>query len=673
MIKKPLIFILLIFFIKSQIPTWDSCQKIQCSNSLEEDTCIQVEFTTSFFKECPTGKICDIESDDPVRNSKCIENKIKFKRLPTLPCESDDDCLSGHCLANKCIGKYYREKCNSVTDCVYDLTCRKDSDNIYRCLEPITTGNICEVDTDCSNESGCLNNICTKYFSLENNQISRYFINDELSFCKSGYTNELGICQNLTLINENTECTQRNKCEYNDSAGKIVTIENNCLCGYNTEGKKYCLLGSGNKNYTKYLNKLKDYYIFNKNCHLSERNSVGCQKDLLSNDSFILNKIKELINARYWAKSNNKLIHAPECAFKVELPEYDRELDKDYNPDPIPGEGKCAIYQCDNSNDEGEFCLKSNYKNAFNINVSLFDICSEGVTCKIGGDPNEIFYNRTNINSKCFSLIENKRYPGEKCEVDTECFYPINNNSTQFHKCVDGRCNGMDENGICEDNSWCLAGYFCDKFSGKCKEQKSKDENCLDSKECQNNLICLNLKCSEELFSLENGQKLPENEDKEIQKKFCKSGEAYDSFCVNYIEYENMKDDDSIYKKCNFGQKCTYNVTGLNYRRRLEISCPCGYNAEGQGYCPKFYEESNKDWDEYRDILVKNYDNECHTENRYNCYKTTEMDKEKQLKNKLEKGHLFYNSVPCAEKLLEGKYLLIKKILFLSILVFTLF
>ena len=208
-------------------------------------------------------------------------------------------------------------------------------------------------------------------------------------------------------------------------AGKIVTIENNCLCGYNTEGKKYCLLGSGNKNYTKYLNKLKDYYIFNKNCHLSERNAVGCQKDLLSNDSFILNKIKELINAKYWAKSNNKLIHAPECAFKVELTEYDRELDKDYNPDPIPGEGKCAIYQCDNSNVEGEFCLKSNYRNAFNINVSLFDICSEGVTCKIGGDPNEIFYNRTNINSKCFSLIENKRYPGEKCEVDTECFYPI--------------------------------------------------------------------------------------------------------------------------------------------------------------------------------------------------------------------------------------------------------
>ena len=186
MIKKPLIFILLIFFIKSQIPTLDSCQKIQCSNSLEEDACIQVESTTSFFKECPKGKICDIESDDPIKNSKCIENKIKFKRLPTLPCESDDDCLSGHCLANKCLGKYYREKCNSATDCVYDLTCRKDSDNIYKCLEPITTGNICEIDTDCSNESGCLNNICTKYFSLENNQISRYFINDELSFfCNS--------------------------------------------------------------------------------------------------------------------------------------------------------------------------------------------------------------------------------------------------------------------------------------------------------------------------------------------------------------------------------------------------------------------------------------------------------------------------------------------------------
>ena len=671
MVEKYLIFIFLIFLLNAEYSLEDTCQKIQCSDSLSDGVCVLVDNDTSYFKECPSGDICEIQFDDPVQNSSCTSNTKKFKRLPTLPCDSEDDCLSNICSANKCIGKYFKEQCNSVTDCVYGYTCRKDSDNIYKCLEPITTGNQCQYDTDCVGESGCLNNICTKYYSLDDNQKTRDLINEELSFCKSGYSDELGICQTLTLINETTsDCSQNNKCTYNNTLGEILTIDNNCLCGYNTEGKKYCLLGSGNKNYTKYINKLKNYYLNNKNCHSSERNGEGCQKDLLSNDTYILNKIHELINAKYWAKSNNKLIGAQECAYKVEMPDYDRDLDKDYAPDPDSGEGKCATYKCDNSN--SEFCAKSNYKNVLNINVSLYDVCSEGVECKIGGEPNEVFYNKTNVNAKCYSIRENKRYPGEKCEVDVECVYPLNNPSSQFHKCEDGRCNGMDENGICEDNSWCLAGYYCDKYSGKCQEQKSKDEKCLDSKECQNDLICLNKKCSDDLFSLGDGKKVPENEDKEAQKRFCKSGEVYDSVCVSYNDVDK-KTDDNKYKRCNFGEKCSYNVTGLSYNKIHEVNCPCGYNSEGQGYCPHYHEYSKNDWDEYRNILKKNYDNECHTENRYNCYKKKDLDKENEYKNKLERGHLFYNSVTCAKKVLDGKFLFVKKLMILLSVFLSLF
>ena len=658
---KKLLLLLSIIFINFQFTKEDSCQMIQCNDTLEEGFCVKVESKTSYFKECPNDQICDIVIDDPIQNSKCITKIKMIKRLPTLPCETDDDCLSNKCNGNKCLGKYKGEKCSSVEECVYGYTCRKDTDNNYKCLDPITTGNKCDYDTDCINESGCLNNICTKYFSLENNQQSKDLNNEELSFCKSGYSNEFGVCQNLTLINENYECSIDNKCRYNSSAGEIITIENNCLCGYNPEGKRHCLLGSGNTNYTKYVNKLKDYYLSNNNCHLSERKAEGCQKDLLSDDKYILNKIQELINAKYWAKSNNKLIKAPECAFKVELPDYNRSLDKDYEPEPLTGEGSCAIYKCENSASNNQYCVQSNYKNALNIKVKLFDICSEDVSCKIGGDPNEIFYNKTDVDAKCYSTIQNKRYPGEKCEVDSECVYPLNNPSSQFHKCEDGRCNGMDENGICEDNSWCLAGYYCDKFSGKCKEQKEKKEKCLDSKECQNNLICLNSVCSEDLFSLEDGKEVPSKEDSEIQKRFCKNGEVLDSKCVKYNDVEQKLADDE-YKKCNFGEKCIYKVIGLNSNRTFEVSCPCGYNAAGQGYCPHFHDYSTDDWEKYRDVLKTNYNNECHTENRYNCYETKEMKKEKEYKNKLEKGHLFYNSVPCANKVLDGKFLFVKKI-----------
>ena len=672
MVNKYLLLIFIITFINSLIPNEDICQKIQCSDDIGAGTCVKVDSRTSYFKECPIGEICEIEFDDPIIDSKCIKKPKAFKKLPTLPCKSNEECLSNICSQGICLGKQKGENCSLVTDCDYGYTCRKDSDNNFKCLEPITTGNNCDYDTDCINECGCLKNICTKYFSLDNNQQGSDLSNQELSFCKSGYSNELGICQNLTSINENYMCSNNNKCKYNTSDGEIITMDFNCLCGYNQEGRRYCLLGSGDKNYTKYINKLKDYYLFNKNCHLSERNAEGCQKDLLSEDKFIITKIHELINAKYWAKSNNKLIKAPECAFKVELPDYDRDLDKEYDPEPFPGDGSCAIYKCEDSSPNKDVCAHSNYKNVFNINVTLSDICSEGVACKIEGEPNEVFYNKTNIDAKCYSVIEKKRYPGEKCEVDTECVYPLNNPSSQFHKCEDGRCNGMDENGICEDNTWCIAGYYCDRLSGKCKEQKSKKEKCLDTKECQNQLICLNSECSEELFSLDNGKEVPEKEDIEIQKKFCKNGEVQDSKCVSYSDYEE-KVDDKDYKKCNFGEKCLYKITGLNNEKLYEITCPCGYNSEGQGYCPHFHDYSTKDWEEYRNILKKNYDNECHTENRYNCYEVKEMQKEKQLKNNLEKGHLFYNSVPCAKKVLKAKILNLKKISMLLPIVFILF
>ena len=670
--QKFYFFILLIILIDTKFTKEQSCQKIECSSSLPNDICIKVESLTSLFQECPTGKVCAPNTDDPIEDAKCIDSKPNnFKKLPSLPCEQNEDCLSGECGEDKkCSGKFPGDICKSASECIYDYTCRKDTDNEYRCLEPIITGNKCDIDTDCVHESGCLNNICTQYFSLENDQRGSDINSQDLSFCKSGYSNFVGICQNLTLINETDECNEENKCTYNNTlTGELIKKEENCLCGYNPDGKKYCLLGSGNKNYTKYISKLKDYYLYNKNCHLSERTDEGCQKDLLSNDSYIITKIHELKNAKYWAKSNNKLIRAPICAYKVELPDFDGDIEDDPDIPPIPGEGKCAIYKCENSN-EG-FCAKSNYKNAFNINVSLYDICSENVFCKIGGEPNEVFYNGTNVKSKCYSNELTLRYPGEKCNLDSECVYPINNPSSQFHKCEDGRCTGMDFDGICDDNTWCLAGYYCDKFSGKCKEQKMEDETCTETKECQNNLICLDSKCQDKLFSLDNGKSIPEYEDLEIQKRFCQSGEALDNKCVSYNDIDKPLDNNN-YNKCSYGTFCKYKVIGLDNEKNINFPCPCGYNSEGQGYCPHFHEYWKDERNEYQDILKNNYDNECHTENRYNCYEKDKEEKEKELKNKIVNGHLFYNSVPCAKKVLDGEYLGIRKMIIAFGILFTL-
>ena len=671
--QKNFLLILLIFLINASLTFEESCQKISCTSSLTNGMCIKVLSLTSLFQECPTGTICAPESDDPITDAYCVENKINnFKKLPSLPCSQNEDCLSGVCEGNFCLGKMFGENCQTASDCDYDYTCRKDSDNQYKCLEPITTGNKCELDTDCVHESGCLNHVCTQYFSLENDQRGSDIANQDLSFCKSGYSDFIGICQNLSLINETDECNEEKKCTYNNTlTGELIKKEENCLCGYNPEGKKYCLLGSANKNYTKYISKLKDYYLYNKNCHLSERTDEGCQKDLLSNDSYIITKIHELINAKYWAKSNNKLIHAPICAYKVEMPDFDGDIEGDPDIPPIPGEGKCAVYKCENSN-FGGFCAQSIYKNTFNISVSLYDICSENVFCKIGGEPNEVFYNGTDVNSKCYSNELNMRYPGEECSVDSECVYPLNNPSSQFHKCEEGRCTGMDDDGICEDNTWCLAGYYCDKFSGKCKEQKSKGDKCTETKECQNDLICLDSECKDELFSLDNGKKPPQYEDIEIQKRFCKSGEVINNTCVSYNDKEKKLDNDK-YNKCDYGNICQYKLIGIEGKSEIGFNCPCGYNSEGVGYCPHFHDYWNDEREEYQNVLKDNYDNECHTENRYNCYKKDKEEKENELKNKIINGHLYYNAVPCAQKVLDGDYLKIKKLIIALVIIFALF
>ena len=245
---KNFFILLLIFIINTNLTFEESCQKITCTSSLSNGMCIKVQSLESLFQECPAGQICAPDSDDPIQDAYCVESKKNnFKKLPTLPCENNDDCLSGICKGNKCIGKMFGETCQSASDCYYDYTCRKDSDNEYKCLEPITTGNKCEMDTDCVHESGCLNNICTKYFSLENNQRGSDVGNQYLSFCKSGYSDYIGICQNLSLINETEECNEEKICTYkNTLTGELIKKEENCLCGYNPEQKKYCLFGSAN-------------------------------------------------------------------------------------------------------------------------------------------------------------------------------------------------------------------------------------------------------------------------------------------------------------------------------------------------------------------------------------------------------------------------------------------
>ena len=308
-------FFSLFLIINSITENEDFCQKVECYPGLATGTCIKVESTVSLLNPCPSSQYCETNIEDPIEDSFCEEKKdiLPFKKLPTLPCNDSSECISGYCNAYKCNGGGEGDDCKSVVDCIYGKTCRQESKDIYKCLDPVKEGGKCYMDTDCELDYGCREGICTKYFSLDNwEKTGGSDFENDFNFCKSGYVNEVGICMNISLKNDITECSFDSPCEYQyedeNKTTKNIIIHQNCLCGYNPFGKKYCLIGSGNANYTRYIEKLKKYHMNNINCHLSERTSEGCQKDILFGSNEILNQIQELKNLKYWAKSNNRLI-----------------------------------------------------------------------------------------------------------------------------------------------------------------------------------------------------------------------------------------------------------------------------------------------------------------------------------------------------------------------------
>ena len=659
---KKSLFILIITLISNSLNKY--CQNVECGIITEENVCILPKYDTSIFQLCPKEKICKIISDDPIDKTYCEKIEFTQKRYPGLECNNNKECFSNKCIDNKCEGIKEGNQCNLTSECYYGKVCRKENNTSTNkiCTNPIKEDdkeNKCYDDSECDLDYGCLNNKCVKYFSLNEGDSIGVSFSPDLSLCQSGYSDENGICKTLTLKDELKECYDT--CEYLDTNGNIIKKNDNCLCGYNDLGRKYCLLGSGNTNYTRYIKLLKKYRLNNENCHHDERNSNGCIKDIIENKEEKMKEIHKLINSKYWANFNYKLYNAPVCVINIELPDFDY----DYEP-KVEGQ-KCAKYKCVPTL-INNYCASSKFEDQSNITVEVADICDKDNYCYLNDKkPNEYFYEEIDQNAKCISSInENlKRYPGEECNLDSDCVYPIKSTSSQFHKCVKNKCTGLGKEEKCDSNDECIAGLYCDMTSGKCKEQNSKGKDCIFSTDCKNNLLCYDNRCEDYLFTFTEGAYTPQIE--KNREKYCKYN-MVDSFgfCIKLIDQVKGRDDEYI--KCDRNGECIYTILPYSYGQ-LKKNCDCGYNSIGQGYCPKFHDYFESDWNDYFDYLKSKYDNKCHTENRYNCYLKSSKDaKIKKLTNKLINGHLFYKSDPCIEKVLNSISLKINKILLLILL-----
>ena len=648
------IFVLIIGTFLVSFTYSQSCQIVKCGEIQEENVCVNPESTTTIMKSCPNNLFCNIPSEDPVDKAYCTEKpKEVYPLYPGMKCEKDDECINKSCVQDTktCKALKENEVCTSAEECDYGLTCRKVTETSQQkvCTTPSKQGEACIDDTDCDLKNGCYNKVCTPYFSLVDGQYigKSTGIANILSLCQSGYSDENGVCQTNVQEKEKTECNEQNPCKYKFGQ-ELMVVPENCLCGYNKDGKSYCKLGSGDPTYKKYIELLKDYYTKQGACHLTERGGDGCVKDILFGDSTIKSILEKLYNAKVEALYNNMIYDADECALAIELPKYTPEK-------PID---KCAIYKCESNLSN---CAASKFTEPNSISVTLSDICKSPEICKVG-NPNVEFYVKKDRTFDCAGSTK-MRYPGEDCESDSDCIYPLNIQTEKFHKCTEKKCSGMKEGEACEGNDECVSGYYCDTTNKKCAAQKAKDKECKSNYECRNFLLCYEGKCQDVMFSLEAGKSV---KDLENPEKFCKSETVYQDQCVE-IKGNNDKEDEFV--ECQFGSTCKYSLIPSSLGN-IEKPCGCGFNAEGKGYCPKFHDYKTSEWTKYTEAVRSKADNSCHTLNRYSCYleDTSNDNAIKKFANTVTNAHLFYKAVECAEKVLSSDILRINFIMLSSII-----
>jgi hypothetical protein len=171
-------------------------------------------------------------------------------------------------------------------------------------------------------------------------------------------------------------------------------------------------------------------------------------------------------------------------------------------------------------------------------------------------------------------------YPGEACNADTDCF-----KSTSFDpKCTDKKCIGKKAGEECKDSTDCLIGNYC-KTSNEasvCAAQVEVGKECKTSYDCVNNAVCNKNVCIA-MYSLKIGEKF-ENTETIFDRHFCELSENFEKTCVKKV----YADSTDKFKTCKLGDKCKYNyVWDKNTQDAGSLDCECGYNAEGQGYCPR--------------------------------------------------------------------------------------
>lgn len=646
----------------------------QCAEKKEEGTQITYQL-----KACEAGKVCPFKS---ITGTTTTANCGVEDSLPVYAggaCNTTDKkCIAGltcDTTTNKCKVED-ATKCTNHSDCEYGKACLGAA-GTKTCQAQLADGTACtEADSyECTNGSACFKKQdntfeCKKLFSLANGERTSEvkfpdaIENNVVSFCQSGFSDN-GICRNLTL-KTTTACNADADCKYDNNApaqngneeflqnGAEVTLTGSCEAGYNPTGAKYCKKANSSNSLAEYIK------FFSKNladnqgkCHTKER--FNC-KAVVEDKAVLKDFQTKQVNALF----ENRFTSAEECVKSVLFP---------YFQAPVVV-NKCPKFEC--AAEAKETCGDATGKRSDTRTVKI-NPCTTGKSCTV--ITSEFFDTDLAKTEQCAAAPAKvaSKLPGESCEGPEDCIevtgYEEDKTTVKKYKsCTNKKCDGVDIGKRCLDNNSCKVGSYClldastprDPLKDVCAAQLDKTSPaCKSTFDCKNGLICLASKCAEP-FSVAQGESI-DDVDATTKDYACATGFYSRNDVSGKVECaqrlygtEEKKRAAKGLVTCNYDTDCNYKVIFKAAKdAQPEVSkattrpCLCGYNKDGQGYCP--YAEHEADNLKRFQSITNNYksslNNNLHTVHRFSGF--TDAKKSPACKDYWI-NPMYRNSVTCA-------------------------
>jgi hypothetical protein len=561
----------------------NSCMRYECTNNILPDTfCMKRANATNVvdLEECRENNYC--EYDKTNFDGICKNFSYLSKQFVKGPCNVDGDCRQGTCVSNVCTATI--TTCTNDYDCAIGDFCGKTGD-VAACTPQLAVGATCTKTSECVNTAMCRssNNVCTQVLTLNAGDVVAA---NEAFLCASGFALD-GVCSVATL---KTTGVCDGTCTYNNN-GTDVNSTTSCLCGKNTNGDRYCNFGTNSPQLNNTLNLKRKYLNLNNTvlCHTSER-FTPCmsqsfdRKEANTHNSFDFQKELKTFHNGLILNNVEFVGQTTDTCFLPVLGAYDRNMIK-----PV-STNQCPMFKCGT---EKTFCSNSANPNNFDssmISLTLNKVCNSTQSCPLP-DYKQI-YNKETVQTTCVDNNSGKsKFPGESCKRNEDC---VNKN------CTSNVCQYIELNGACSRadpidlTKQCGVGAYCNA-TNFCNLQIKRDQACDNTFDCENDLVCFNKTCSMTYGSVKDGDLVQTDL---LSKDF---GNNYDYLCetmkfdtdtkkcysYNYANSTSMVPNSAGFVACNrtdAGNECIYE-TSLD-KKTMTRNCECGYNSNGQGYCP---------------------------------------------------------------------------------------